>query len=134
MSRHRLAPVLGGLVLCSLLVGGCSRNGPPSRDDAHNKIKNQMIDQGVDPEPAAELADCIISGLYDGEQFTSDERHDVVFTRTADLPDPELVQKVETLQAGCEDEVGVEIPPAAHVQTASDASSTTTDETSTTQG
>ena len=127
MPRSRLAPALGGLALCSILVAGCGQGGPPSQGEARDDVHDQLVDQGLESEPAAEVADCIASGLYEGDEFTKDERDEVVQATDGDPPDPDLVQKVEALEDRCAEEAGVEIPRAdGESQTAADESTTST--------
>jgi hypothetical protein len=126
MSPHRLAPALAGVVLCSLLAGGCGQNKVPSQSEARDDVHDQLVAQGVPDADAGEVADCVSSGLFESGDFTKEERDATLRATDGDPPDPELTTKVTDLVDGCADDAGVDVPNTAAVAGGGDASSSTT--------
>ena len=106
MPRPRLA-ALAGVALCSVLAAGCGGGGPPSQGEARDDVQSQLVDQGVDSEAAADIADCVTAGLFESGDFTKEERDDVLQATDGNPPPDALVAKTENLVNGCGEEFGV---------------------------
>ena len=107
MPRPRLVPALAGVALCSVLVAGCGSGGPPSQSEARDEVQDQLVDQGVGSEQAADIADCVTAGLFESGDFTKEERDDVLQATDGSVPPEPLVTKTDDLVNGCAEEFGV---------------------------
>jgi hypothetical protein len=104
MIRSRTALVAGAVAL--LLLAGCGGGGDASQEDVQNEVTDILVEDGYegqtfDEAEAEDVAECIAQTMFESEEFTPEERNEIVRASDATPPDEDLVERVVALVDGC---------------------------------
>jgi hypothetical protein len=148
MNRSRTALV--ALTLAALSVGGCTgRQRDATEGSVRGDVRDRLVEEGylADPEAdpvevsegdATDIGACVARTMFEStDEFTKEERNAATSAADGDVPDPDLVLKVDALVDDCYNEVvaGGSSSADDEAQTADDGSDAGADEeTTTTEG
>jgi len=112
------------VLVVGLLLGACAGGGGgANQEDVQDDVETQLAENGYIAGPgaepvemsegqAADAGDCVSAGLFDPDDFTEDERDDVVDPGDGTPPNPDLAARFQGLVDSCVETV-LEVGPSA---------------------
>jgi hypothetical protein len=103
MTRSRTLLVAGAALL---VLAGCGGSGEASQGDVEDEVTQILLRDGYqgqtfDQAEAEDAAECVAQEMFESDDFTPEERNEIVSASDAEPPPDDLVDRVVALVDGC---------------------------------